>query len=226
MKKTAKILKIDFITHDVKRFVLEKPVGYTFIPGQATDVSINKGKWKYEERPFTFTCLNNDLVLEFIIKRYDDHKGVTGEIHNLKPGDELILGEVFGTINYKGKGVFIAGGAGITPFIAILRQLKQDNLLLGNKLIFSNKTAKDIILEREFEDMFKDNPDDLIFTLTSEARQGYENKMVDEEFLKKYINDFNQNFYLCGPPKMVESLTNTLKNLGADVGSVVFEGKS
>jgi len=226
MKKIVRILKTDFVTHDVKRFILEKPNGYNFIPGQATHVSVNKGEWKHEERPFTFTCLNNDLVLEFTIKRYDEHKGVTKEIHSLKPGDELIIRDVFGTINYKGKGTFIAGGAGITPFIAILRQLRQDEELAGNKLIFSNKTAKDIILERELEDMFKDNPQDLILTLTDEARQGYENKFVDEEFLKKYINNFKQNIYLCGPPKMVEALTDILKKLGADVGSVVFEGKS
>lgn len=37
----VKILNIDKVTHNVKRFQVEKPEGYTFNPGQATEVSIN-----------------------------------------------------------------------------------------------------------------------------------------------------------------------------------------
>ena len=37
----VKIISIENITHDVKRFRIEKPEQYSFIPGQATEVSIN-----------------------------------------------------------------------------------------------------------------------------------------------------------------------------------------
>ncbi len=225
LERIVKILKTDFVTHDVKRFVLIKPEDLEFVSGQAAHISINEGKWKSEERPFTFTSLNEDLVLEFIIKGYPEHKGVTQKLHSLASGDELILKDVFGTINYKGKGTFIAGGAGITPFIAILRQLRREGSLEGNRLFFSNKKEEDIILEKEFKDMFKENSADLVLTLTEESKEGYENKLIDKNFIEKYIKDFNQNFYLCGPPKMVEDLTEVLKDLGAGVDSLVFEGK-
>jgi predicted ferric reductase len=52
------------------------------------------------------------------------------KIRKLKHGDELIIRDVWGAIEYKGEGVFIAGGAGVTPFIAILRQLQADDKLL------------------------------------------------------------------------------------------------
>src|SRR5437016_5527193 len=119
----VKVLKADFITHDVKHFEVEKPAGYTFIPGQATDVSINMPGWKNELRPFTFTGLNEWNYLEFMIKIYTDHNGVTNTLGKVNEGGELILHDVFGAIQYKGKGVFIAGGAGITPFMAIFRSL-------------------------------------------------------------------------------------------------------
>jgi predicted ferric reductase len=51
----------------------------------------------------------------------------TGYKGKLKHGDELIIRDVWGAIEYKGEGVFIAGGAGVTPFIAILRQLQADD---------------------------------------------------------------------------------------------------
>ena len=89
MEKVVKILATRFITHDVKSFILERPKSYQFIPGQVTDVSINKPNWKDKKRPFTFASLDSDLVLEFIIKRYPEHKGVTEQIHQLKAGDLL-----------------------------------------------------------------------------------------------------------------------------------------
>ena len=185
--KSSKLLFTSFVTHDVKRFILEKPKGYEFEPGQATEVAINKKGWTDKKRPFTFTSLNQDKVLELIIKGYPvadhpDHEGVTEKIHELKSGDELLLDEPWGTINYKGPGVFIAGGAGITPFIAIFRDLKSKNKLKGNTLIFSNKEQKDIILEKELKSMFGD---DLILTLTREKHPDYIHGRIDKNFLSK-----------------------------------------
>src|SRR6187551_1454787 len=118
MDHVVKILSVGKVTHDVRAFRITKPVGFTFQPGQATEVSVNKPGWQDEKRPFTFTSLNEWPYLEFTIKIYKDHAGVTNELGKLVAGDELILRDVWGTIQYNGEGYFIAGGAGITPFIA------------------------------------------------------------------------------------------------------------
>src|ERR1700753_4051775 len=127
MKNIVKILAIQQVTHDVKCFRFEKPQGFKFVPGQATDVAINKPGMEEEVRPFTFTALQDEPYLEFTIKRYESHHGVTDKLHQLIPGDELIIADAWGAIEYKGPGYFIAGGAGITPFIAILRNLNKQN---------------------------------------------------------------------------------------------------
>ncbi|MCU0473556.1 MAG: hypothetical protein MUC93_09360 [Bacteroidales bacterium] len=116
---TIKIISIGHITHDVLQIFTEKPQELSFTPGQATEISINKEGWQNEKRPFTFTSLPNDDYLQFTIKTYPAHKGVTNELLQLKKNDELILHDVFGAIAYKNEGVFIAGGAGVTPFISI-----------------------------------------------------------------------------------------------------------
>jgi ferredoxin-NADP reductase len=213
----VKIISEEFVTYDVKRFVVTKPVNYTFVPGQATEVSINSLEWKDQKRPFTFTSLNEDENLEFIIKIYNDHKGVTNALGKLKSGDELLIHDVWGVLNYKGEGIFIAGGAGITPFISILRQLYKENKLNNNKLIFSNKTSADIILKGKLEDMLGNN---FINKLTSE---GEKNKHIDKDFLKEHIQNFKQYFYVCGPEPFMTSIQNYLIDLGAEVDSVVFE---
>ena len=216
----VKILKTEAVTHNVRRFTLEKPAGYKYIPGQATEISINKPEWKEERRPFTFTSLNEWEHLEFTIKIYNDNSGVTSQLGKLKAGDELLLHDVWGTINYHGEGTFIAGGAGVTPFIAILRQLHKDQKLGNNRLLFSNRTEKDIILKDEFERMLGKN---FINTLTEEKNLRYDNSRIDETYLKGKINDLSQYFYVCGPDPMVEGIHRLGLGLGADKEKVVIE---
>ncbi len=216
----VKILSVQPVTHNVKRFKVEKPAGYKYIPGQATEVAINKTSWKNERRPFTFTSLNEWDHLEFTIKIYTDHDGVTNQLGQLKQGDELLLHDVWGAIQYKGEGLFIAGGAGITPFIAILRQLQHDNQLGNNKLLFSNKTHKDIILKDEFNAMLGSN---FINTLTKENIPGYDHHVIDEEYLKQKIQDFDQHFYICGPDEMVKGIQQILEKLGGKEAVVTVE---
>ncbi|GGC43965.1 hypothetical protein GCM10011386_40410 [Parapedobacter defluvii] len=216
-KHIVKILSVEPYTHNVKRFRVEKPVGYTFIPGQATEVTINKEGWLDKRNPFTFTSLNAWDFLEFTIKIYDEHKEVTHQLGLLKPGDELILHDVWGAIQYKGEGTFIAGGAGVTPFIAIFRQLYQDGMIGANKLLCSNKTEADIILKDEFTDMLGRN---FINTITDDNTAGYDHGRIDEAYLKDKIHDFNQNFYICGPEPMIDSVQQALKNLGGSAITV------
>lgn len=212
------ILDISPVTHDVKRFTIRKPEGYAFVPGQATDVAINKPGWNDQLRPFTFTALNEWDHLEFTIKIYDDHDGVTHQLGQLKTGDELIIHEPWGAISYQGTGVFIAGGAGVTPFIAIFRQLQKEGKIGDNKLIFSNKTREDIILEDEFRQLLGPN---FINTLTDEARPGYDHHYIDEVYLRDKVKNFQQHFYICGPDPMVAALQPIIRKLGGQ--SVIVE---
>lgn len=220
MEHIIKIKAIEPVTHDVNRYRCEKPAGYHFTPGQATEVSINKSGWEGEKRPFTFTSLNESPDLEFVIKSYHDHPGVTHQLSTLKRGDELIVGDVWGAIRYKGPGYFIAGGAGITPFIAIFRQLHKEKKIAGNCLFYSNKTDRDIILQEELSAMLDRN---VVYTTTDEPSKIHYSGFINERFLQEHIDDFRKHFYVCGPPKMVEALHNVLVKLGATPDMVVFE---
>ena len=153
----VKINEIIVRTHNVRTYRVSKPEGFSFTPGQATDLSLRKPGWENEKRPFTFTCLPTDNYLEFTIKTYNDHDGVTHHLGMANTGDEFEISDAWGAIEYKGEGVFIAGGAGVTPFIAIFRHLRAEKKVGNNKLYFSNKTDQDIILRDEFENILGKN---------------------------------------------------------------------
>jgi ferredoxin-NADP reductase len=216
----VKLKSIKHITHDVLQIVTEKPHNYSFTPGQATEISINKKGWLKEKRPFTFTCLPDSDYLEFTIKTYPSHKGVTNELLQLKKNHELILHEVFGAIAYKREGLFIAGGAGVTPFISIFRYLQSKNKTGENKLIFANKTKNDIILADEFEKILGKN---FINILSDEKTKDYAYGQITEGFLKAYISTSVKNVYICGPPPMMDAMEKQLSNLGIDKNSIVAE---
>lgn len=220
MKHIVKILESYFITHDVKYFKVQRPKGYKFIPGQATEVSINKPGWEEQKRAFTFTNLTSKRHLEFMVKIYRDHPGVTKELGKTNSDAELIIHDVFGAIHYQGPGVFLAAGSGITPFIAIFRDLHKKKQLKGNRLIYSNKTVEDIILGPELLLMLKT---DFINVITRQNTIGFIGHRIDRRFLIGQIADFNQHFYVCGPESFVKSVTRDLLELGVTPNSLVVE---
>jgi ferredoxin-NADP reductase len=145
---------------------------------------------------------------------------VTDLLHHLQPGDELIIREPWGAISYKGPGYFIAGGAGITPFIAIFRNLYEEKKIDNNQLLFSNKMVNDIIYEDELLKMLGAN---VKFILSRDQKKGYESGHIDEKYLANQVSDFKSHFYVCGPDPMVNEIAQILEKLGASVDSLVFE---
>jgi cytochrome-b5 reductase len=221
MHYTSTILMTEFVTHDVKRFIVSRPENFSHTPGQGVELVINQSQWKEEEgRPFTPTSLPHDRVLEFTIKRYPDHHGVTEKLHSLKPGEEIFLSAPFGTIRYKGPGVFIAAGAGITPFLGICRQLASENQSAGHQLLYANKTKNDIICEKELRHFFGA---DSLFILSRESAAGFPQGRITRELLQEVIADSNRYFYVCGPEGFVNDMNAALESLGAKAESLVFE---
>lgn len=208
------------LAHNVYQYDLDKPEGFAFEPGQATEVAVAKEGWEQEKRPFTFTSLPHWDRLQFTIKSYPDHDGVTEQLAHLVVGDELVIEEPWGTISYKGKGTFIAGGAGMTPFIAILRDLERKGELPGHRLFFANKTERDIFGANELDAMAGL---DVVHVLSEEQKAPYEHGRIDTDFLRERIGDLDQKFYVCGPPKMVDDIKAALEALGADADGLVFE---
>lgn len=220
MSHIIKIKTIKHLTHDVLRIEAEKPEGLNFTPGQAIDVAVNKPNWEKKKRSFTFTSLPEEDYLQFTIKTYPEHNGVTNQLLSLKPGDELILHDVFGSIDYKGEGIFVAGGAGITPFLAIFKELEKENKIGNNVLVFANKTKADIILEDKFKKLLGKN---FINVLSAEEVEGYEHGYISEELLKSLGNENLKYYYLCGPKPMMKAMEEHFTNLGIKDSEIIKE---
>lgn len=218
--EAVRIIDIRNATHNVVHVITEKPMGISFLSGQAVDVAVDKPKWEEELRAFTFTSLPEDNYLEFFIKQYPDHAGVTEQIGKLTKGESLLIGDPFGDIQYQGEGIFIAGGAGVTPFISIFKDLEKNDKLEGNKLIFANNTVADIIENEFFSQLLGEN-----FTnvLSKEEHEKYEHGFITKELIQSQIQGEHSYFYLCGPPPMMDAVLKQLKELGIEDSKIIKE---
>ncbi len=207
------------LTPDTYRYVFDKPAQLDFKPGQATELALMKDGWRDEGRKFTFTSLPDEDALEFVIKSYPEHDGVTEQMAKMEPGDKVSIDAPVGAITDHGPGTFIAAGAGITPFIPILEKHEAEGHM-DCTLIFTNKTPKDIILREKWEAM---KGLKTIFSVTDEPGEGAEHAKVDKAFLQKHIGQFGGTFYICGPGGFVDDIRAALKELGAEADKIITE---
>ncbi|SLN59473.1 Ferredoxin--NAD(P)(+) reductase (naphthalene dioxygenase ferredoxin-specific) [Aquimixticola soesokkakensis] len=214
---------IEPVTHDTHHLVFERPEGYAFTPGQATDLAVEVEGWRDQKRPFTFVTLPESDTLEFVIKSYPDHEGVTAQIAKLQAGDHVRIEDAWGAIKDEGAGVFIAGGAGITPFLAILRaRLARDGTLDGCKLLFSNKTQADII-EREALVGMAGLECHFLVSNQADAGTGVEVGRIDRDYLEAHVGADAAHVYICGPDAMVDEISLILQDIGLPQKRIVTE---
>lgn len=219
MAYTLTLQEITPVTHDTYQLTFNRPDGFDFEAGQATELTLQKDGWKDEGRPFTMTSRPNDKFLEFVIKSYPDHDGMTKQIPTLGTADQVTSTAPFGAIKDRGPGVFIAGGAGVTPFISILRK-QQEEGNSGSHLIFSNKTDKDIILQ----DMWQSMPGvETTFIVSDDDDTDHVKGKLDKAKLEKLVDDKEQPFYICGPGGMVDDIRSALKEMGVAEDRIITE---
>lgn len=220
MDYEIRILHVGFVTHDVVQLVTTRPADLRYEPGQGVELALDLDGWREEGRPFTPTGNPAGPALEFTVKGYFGTDGVTEKIHGTEPGTDLLMSEPFGTITDRGPGTFIAAGAGVTPFLAILRDRARREELAGCSLHFSNKTSADVIHERELRHFLGDR---CHLTLTRESGGSYQEGRVDRAYLERWIRGPEGLFYVCGPPDFVAEVRDGLVAIGADRDDIVTE---
>lgn len=217
------LLHTAFVTHDVKRYIVSKPDNFTFEPGQATYVSIDKEGLRDDKRKLTISCRPDDKVLEFTVKSYHDHNGMTHAMWDLQPGASIHVEEPFGAIHYTRPGLFLAAGTGITPFLSIFRTLWAKGELHNCALLFSNKTKADIIAEHELTHYFTQQDNALLLTLTRKASIGYVSGRLTEAVIKEFCRPEANYAYICGPKSFVDAMKEITARIGVKSTNVITE---
>ena len=107
--------------------------------------------------------------------------------------------------------ICIAGGSGVTPFRAFVREATRRNLETRITVLYSVRTTNDIIFHEEFRELAQTNPNFNFFVTCTRIHQddpwtGRRGR-IDAEWVKHHIFDLkNTVFYACGPNELVEAI--------------------
>lgn len=112
--------------------------------------------------------------------------------------------------------VMIAGGIGVTPFRSMIKYATDKSLDDRIILLYSNKTEGDISFLEELKHMQNQNKNlSIVHTLTQTESSDYRTGRIDENLIREEVDDIkNSIFYVCGPPVMVDTMVQMLKEMG------------
>lgn len=193
--------------------------GMAFLPGQFAWLKLAGTPFTLEEHPFSFSssALRRDRV-EFSIKALGDF---TSSIKDVPVGTLASLDGPHGAFcidRYPAVGyVFIAGGVGITPMMSFLRTMAERSDPRPVLLLYADKDWEGIAFREEIARL-DDLLDLRVVYVLQEPPADWEGEegVITPELLRQQLPAelILRNFFICGPPPMMEAVQTALLEMG------------
>jgi len=218
---TARVEVVEALTGDIRRLVLRPQEPFAFKPGQYVDIHVPGSD---EHRSFSMANTEPD-VLEFMIKLYPGGRfsGLLGA-GAIKPGDELDVTGPYGVFTLRSSSprrlLFIGGGAGMAPILALLRSLKQTGSDRRATYYYGARTEADLFHVQELAEL----PCGFI-PACSEQSNGWRGEAgLITDVVDRLEGDISEvDAYVCGPPPMVEAAIALLEAKGVPEAHIYFD---
>jgi Na+-transporting NADH:ubiquinone oxidoreductase subunit F len=152
-----------------------------------------------------------------------------------KPGDKVTISGPYGDFHIKNTDremVYIGGGAGMAPLRSHIFHMFH-TLKSGRKVSYwyGARSKKEIFYEEDFRKIEKNFPNFRFEIALSEALpednwtgyKGFIHQVVLENYLNKHDAPEDIEYYLCGPPMMLEAVKKMLDNLGVPEDNVAAD---
>jgi len=213
-------------TADIYSFFFRPKEGdvNNFLPGQFFLIKLNNPNLRPNFKPYSALLPYNPKTLGFGIKIQGQFSRALFE---LKEGQEVFIAGPFGKFLFKEgeDGVFLAGGIGITPFFCMIASLLLKNYSKKLYLFYSNRVLADVAYKSRLDELAAKNENlKIIYVLTREQKEGFENKRIDFEMIKKYVeNPFSPNYYICGSEEFLNGTKSLLEKNSIPKEKISFE---
>lgn len=160
---------------------------------------------------------------------------VSSYIFGLKPGDRVTISGPYGQFFAKdtdNEMVFIGGGAGMAPLRShIFDQLKRLHSRRKMTFWYGARSRREAFYGEEFDELAAQNPNfrwtlGLSEPLPEDNWQGpvgFIHQIVYDHYLKDHPAPEDCEYYLCGPPLMIDAVFKLLDNLGVERENIMFD---
>ena len=156
-------------------------------------------------------------------------------IFNLKPGDKVTISGPYGEFFIKDSDremVYIGGGAGMAPLRSHLFHLFH-TLKTGRKVSFwyGARSVREMFYDEQFKQIQEEFPNFSYKVALSEPMEednwtghtGFIHQVLHDEYLAKHEDPTELEYYMCGPPPMINACDNMLDSLGVDKEMIAYD---
>ena len=182
-------------------------------------------------------------ILEFTIRIATPPPGVSeappgagsSYIFNLKPGDRITLSGPYGEFFVKEterEMCFVGGGAGMAPLRChILHQLNTLETKRKTTFWYGARSKLELFFEKEFRDLEKKFDNFSFYVALSQPKPennwsgmtGYIHQYLYDNYLSKHEDPTEIEYYLCGPPVMIDTIEDMLDSLGVEPEMIAYD---
>ena len=221
-------------TRQTKSFTFALPKWMIHQPGQHYDVRLTAPDGYETERSYSIASPPERAgELELTVERIADGE-VSPYLHDvLVVGDQLeVRGPIGGyfvwEVTLGGPLLLVAGGSGVVPLMAMLRHRAAQHATLPARLLYSSRTADDVIYRDELDGLSgSDHAFDVFYTFTRQPPAGWTGyrRRIDAGMLGEVITPFEKRarVYVCGPTLLVEAVATALVQMKLPIEQIRTE---
>jgi len=210
--------------HDITSIYLDGPP-LVHLAGQFLMINVAKERGYSESHPYTISSSPFDPQIRISAKAIGDF---SAGLRDTRVGARALVEAPYGAFSYNrvvGEPlVFVAGGIGITPFLSQLGALRATGDATSVTLLWGNKAREDIAFAGELAAFERELAGFRVVHVLSDERWDGECGFVDAALIRKYVQEIDEaEFFLCGPPAMMDAVRGSLGELGVPRPRIHFE---
>jgi predicted ferric reductase len=220
------VAAVDRESRNVWTVKLTPPVGvsvYEYQPGQFHFVTFQRSAGlPVEEHHWTVS--SSPANKDFISSTIKESGDFTATIGKTRVGDTALVEGPFGCFSYTfypedRDFVFIAGGIGITPFISMIRHMRDTGKEADVLLLCANRTEEDIVFGTELAEIEAGSSPRLKVLHILSKPTGHwtgETGRLDRDKLTRLVGSKSEHaaYYICAPPLMAKAVIAGLRSMG------------
>jgi Na+-transporting NADH:ubiquinone oxidoreductase subunit F len=156
-------------------------------------------------------------------------------IFGLKPGDEVVISGPFGEFFARETGnemCFVGGGAGMAPMRShIFDQFRRLHTERKVTFWYGARSLREAFYVEDFDSIQSENENFEWHLALSEplpedkwtADTGFIHQVLYDNYLKDHPAPEDCEYYLCGPPLMIDACKKMLYDLGVEEENILFD---
>lgn len=182
-----------------------------YLSGQYVNITVPGSE---QHRSYSFSSAPGSEVMSFLIKHVP--QGLMSEwLSSAQVGQALQLVGPLGSFYLRDVQrplLFLAGGTGLAPFLAMLEVLVEQNSTQTIHMVYGVTRDQDLVLVDQLASFAQRLPHFSFVTTVADAATSHPNQgYVTQHLTPAMVNDGDVDVYLCGPPPMVDAVSAYLR---------------